>query len=431
MKLTTTALVVLAHAGTLAAQTTAPPARDSIALTRAAAIGAALARNPQLDMAREQTAQARARRTQAVAIPDPTATASLDDQPGFLQLGQAQSRNVVVGLDLPFPDKFRLRNRIASADVRSAELSVESVRQSLVASTSAAYDTLLVANRHHAIVTMSRDLAADFLKKTQARYEGGTAAKLDVIRAQVALAQAENDLIATARDIQTASDALDRLIGQPIGTPVAALDSLTVPPSIPDVDLLEQQALTARPELASLASQQAGARASTALAREFWLPDFTIGAQRDYGPAGAGTGALYTAGIALPVPIFYWQHSKGEIAESRSRERELAAAYRDLRAEVAQDVRAAYATATAALRQAVYIRDALLPSAREAYRVASVSYGLGGSSALDVLDARQNLLAAELQYADALAAANSSRADLERAVATPLTRFDTQPRRAP
>jgi cobalt-zinc-cadmium efflux system outer membrane protein len=431
MKLTTTALVVLAHAGTLAAQTTTAPTRDSIALSRAAAIGAALARNPQLDVAREQAVQARARRTQAVAIPDPTATASLDDQPGLLQLGQAQSKNVVVGLDVPFPDKFRLRNRIASADVRSAELSVESLRQSLVAATSAAYDTLLVANRHHAIVTMSRDLAADFLKKTQARYEGGTAAKLDVIRAQVALAQAENDLIATARDIQTASDALDRLIGQPIGTPVAALDSLEVPPPIPDVDLLEQQALAARPELASLASQQAGARANTALAREFWLPDLTLGAQRDYGPAGAGTGTLYTAGIALPVPIFYWQHSKGEIAESRSRERELVAAYRDLRAEVSQDVRAAYATATAALRQAVYIRDALLPSAREAYRVASVSYGLGGSSALDVLDARQNLLDAELQYADALAAANSSRADLQRAVATPLNRFDTQPRRTP
>jgi cobalt-zinc-cadmium efflux system outer membrane protein len=431
MKISTTALVVLAHAGTLAAQTASVPARDSIALTRAAAIAAALANNPQLDIAREQTAQAMARRTEAVAIPDPTATASLDDEPGFLRLGQAQSRNVVVGLAVPFPDKFRLRNRIASADVRSAELSFVSVRQSLVAATSAAYDTLLVANRHHAIVTMSRDLAADFLTKTEARYQGGTAAKLDVIRAQVALAQAENDLIGTARDIQTASDALDRLVGRAIGTPVAPLDSLQVPPPIPDVDLLEQQALVSRPELASLTSQQAGARATTALAREFWLPDFTLGAQRDYGPAGAGTGALYTAGIALPVPIFYWQHTRGEIAESQHRERELAASYRDLRAAVAQDVRAAYATATAALRQAVYLRDALLPSAREAYRVASVSYGLGGSSALDVLDARRNLLDAELQYADALADANSSRADLERAVAVPLSQFDDQPRTAP
>jgi outer membrane protein TolC len=431
MKLSTTALVVLAHAGTLTAQTTLAPPRDSLVLTRGAAIAAALANNPQLDVSREQTAQARARRVQAVAIPDPGLSASLDDQPGFLQLGQAQSRNVAVGIQVPFPDKFRLRNRIASADVQSAELSYISARQSIVAQTSAAYDSLLVAHRHYDVGTTSRDLAADFLKKTQARYQGGTAAKLDVIRAQVALAQAENDLIGFGREIQTASDALDRVIGRPIGTPVAPVDSLDVPPPLPDVDQLEAQALSVRPELASIASQQAGARANTALAREFWLPDLTLGAQRDYGPAGAGTGALFTAGVALPLPVFYGQHSRGEIAESQHRERELEATARDLRAAVAQDVRAAYATATTALRQAVYLRDELLPSAREAYRVASVSYGLGGSSALDVLDARRSLLDAELQYADALAAANTARADLERAVAAPLASFDVLPRKAP
>jgi cobalt-zinc-cadmium efflux system outer membrane protein len=90
---------------------------------------------------------------------------------------------------------------------------------------------------------------------------------------------------------------------------------------------------------------------------------------------------------------------------------------------VGQDVREAYANADAALRQAVYIRDQLLPSAREAYHVATVSYGLGGLSALDVLDARSSLLDAESQYADALAAANSARADLERAVGVPLNTF--------
>lgn len=422
MKISTAALVVVAHASTLGAQAPGAASRDSLQLTRSAAIAAALANNPQLDVAREQTAQARARRVQAVAIPDPQLSASLDNQPGFLRLGGAQQKNVAVGLDVPFPDKFRLRNRIATADIRSAESAYTGVRQQIAAQTSGSYDTLLVAYRHHQITQTSRGLAADFLAKTQARYEGGTAAKLDVIRAQVALAQAENDLIGTQRDIQLASDALDRLIGRPIGTPIVPQDSLVVPPPIPDVAVVERAALDARPELASLASQQAGARASTSLAREFWLPDFIVGAQRDYGPEG--TGALFSAGIALPVPIFYWQHSKGEIAEGQHRERELAASYRDLRAEVAQDVRAAWAAASAALRQAVYIRDALLPAAREAYRVASVSYGLGGSSALDVLDARRNLLDAETLYADALAAANSSRADLERAAATPLSRLD-------
>ncbi|MEO7457287.1 MAG: TolC family protein [Gemmatimonadaceae bacterium] len=421
MKIHIAALVAGAYASALGAQVPTVARRDSIALTRGAAIAAALANNPQLEVAREQTAQARARRVQAVAVPDPALTYSLDNQPGFLKLGSASEKNAALELAIPFPDKFRLRNRVATADVRSAEFGYTSVRQQLAAQTSRSYDTLLVAFGHRDIIQTSRSLAADFLAKTNARYQGGTAAKLDVIKAQVSLAQADNDLIAAERDIITAADAIDRLIGQPLGTPVAPTDSLTVPPPLPDVDAVEQAAITSRPEIASLASQRMGASAATSLAREFWLPDFTMSVQRDYGPDGSG--ALFSAGVALPVPIFYWQHTKGEIAEGQHRERELAAASRDLLAEVSQDVRATHAAASAALRQSIYIRDALLPAAREAYRVASVSYGLGGSSALDVLDARRNLLDAELQYTDALAAANSARADLERAAATPLDRL--------
>ena len=85
-----------------------------------------------------------------------------------------------------------------------------------------------------------------------------------------------------------------------------------------------------------------------------------------------------------------------------------------------QDVRLAYATAATAFEQARYIRDELLPAARRAYDVARISYGLGGSSALEVLDARRTLLDAESQYADALGAANDARAELELAVGEPL-----------
>ena len=58
-----------------------------------------------------------------------------------------------------------------------------------------------------------------------------------------------------------------------------------------------------------------------------------------------------------------------------------------------------------------------------AYRIAAASYGLGGSSALEVNAARVALLDAESQYTDALAAATSARADLERATAAPLATF--------
>ena len=84
------------------------------------------------------------------------------------------------------------------------------------------------------------------------------------------------------------------------------------------------------------------------------------------------------------------------------------------------DVRTTSATAATALEQAVCRRDQLVPEARQAYDIASTSYGLGGSSALEVLDARRTLLDAESQYAEALGAANDARADLERAIGMPL-----------
>jgi outer membrane protein, heavy metal efflux system len=392
---------------------------DSLCVTRSQAIALALRFNPQLQVADAQTGQARARRVQDVAIPDPDFSASIDAPRPFGR-GGPTAKNVGATLTIPFIDKFRLRGRIGTADVRSAEADAALARQVVASATSQTYDSLLAALRRQRDIRESKALAEDFARKTEARYNAGDTPKLDVIRARVDVAQAENLLIVNQRDVANARAALNRLLGRPLASPVGAADSLAVPPPLPDLTQIESAGLAARPELASLRSQRAGASAAVTLAREFWLPDFFIGLNRDYATEGP---ALFTTGIALPLPVFFWQHTRGEIAEARYRERELAASYADAEAQVGQDIRAAWATADAALRQAIYLRDELLPSAREAYRIAAVSYGLGGSSALEVLDARRGLLDAESQYTDALAAASSARADLQRAVATPLDSF--------
>ena len=397
----------------------APPA-DSLCLTRAEAVSAALLFNPQLAVAQAQTEQARARRVQGIAIPDPQFGASFEQSPGIFGAGGAAVRSVGASLTIPFPDKFRLRGRIGTADVRSAEFQSALTRQTVAASTSAIYDSLLAALRRRRDLREARALARDFARKTEARFNAGTTPRLDVVRARLDVAQAENQLIANERDIANARAAVNRLLGRPLAASIAAADSLAVPPPLPDLTALEAAALVARPELASLQSQQRGAHATTALAREYWLPDFIIGVSRDYAAPGPG---VLTTGVALPLPIFFWQHTRGEIAESKGRERELAASLVDLQAQVGQDVRIAYSGAATALRQTVYLRDELLPTAQEAYRIASVSYGLGGSSALEVLEARRSLLDAQSQYTDALTAANTARADLERAVATSLQTF--------
>jgi outer membrane protein TolC len=403
----------------------APAARpgDSLCVSRAGAIAAALLANPQIQVAGAVAQQARAARVQGVALPDPIFSAEWDGSKVPFGIGGGASKIFGATITIPFLDKFRLNGRIGTEGIRQSESDSVTVRQGIVSQTSQTYDSLLAAVRHRSDLHEADSLANDFLKKTQARFDAGTAPRLDVVNAEVAVAQAENDLIANERNVATARSALNRLLARPLGAPLATADSLAVPAALPGLPELEAAALRNRPELASLNHQQQGAHAATTLSREFWLPDLTLGISRDF--LADPTPGYLTTGLSFPIPVLYWNHAKGEIAQAKYYEDQLAATNRDLQAAVGQDVRVAFATAGTAFRQAVFIRDKLLPASRQAYRIAAASYALGGLSALDVNTARVALLSAESQYTDALAVANSARADLERAVATPLATLGT------
>jgi cobalt-zinc-cadmium efflux system outer membrane protein len=237
------------------------------------------------------------------------------------------------------------------------------------------------------------------------------------VKAETDLAQAENDLFASDRAIATARASLNRILGRAGGAPIETTTTLEVPGPIAAIESLEKLAESSRPEIATLLAQQQAAKTATKLAREFWLPDVNLSVTRN---AQDGVPTSFTTGAGFSVPIFFWQHQRGEVASALHREEELTANIADIRAQVSLDVQSGFANASTALRQAVFIRDHLLPQAREVYRVASVSYGLGGSSALDLLDAKRTLLDAERQYVDALGAANDAAAALELAIGAPL-----------
>ncbi|HXI98037.1 MAG TPA: TolC family protein, partial [Gemmatimonadaceae bacterium] len=257
-------IVLAFFAGALQAQQPVPNSRadsikvvgasdslDSARLSRREAIALALAHNPQLEIARAQIGEAKARKVEAVSIPDPAAIASLDQQPGLFRSASGGQKNVGVGVVVPFPNKLRLQGKIAQSDVAAAELAYQLQRQLVAAQTAEAYDSLLVALRHRADLTEADTLARNFLQRTEARFNAGTAARLDVIKATVDVAQAANQLLTNALDVQTAGSALDRLLGRPSGVAVIPTDSLVVPDSIPSLDRIIAAGLTARPELAS------------------------------------------------------------------------------------------------------------------------------------------------------------------------------------
>lgn len=394
-----------------------PGSPAPLRLSRREAIAEALARNPGLLASREQVEQARAQGVIDTAFPDPTLAADVAGQRNSLNPSSSNASDIGFGLTFPFPGKTGLRREVAKAAVGAAEFTLTQLRQSVASQAAQAYDAILVSVRHGDDLRQGKEFALDFLAKTKSRFLAGSVAKVDVVKAQVDVSQADNDLIANERALITALASLNRLLGRSGGAPLEATDGLEVPASIPELEALEKLALSSRPELQSLRIQQQGAKAATRLAHQYWAPDINVTLERN---AVQGSPTTFTTGIGLGFPVFFHHHLEGEVAMATHREQELAANVSDITAQISLDVRTAFASASTALRQATFLRDDLLPEAREVYRVASVSYGLGGTSALDLLDAKRTLLDAEKQYADALAAANDAQAALELAVGAPL-----------
>jgi outer membrane protein TolC len=108
-------------------------APDTIRLSRRQAIATALLKNPQLDIAREQTAQVRAQRVENDGLVDPALAASYNNQTSLFNTGSAQGRTLNLAMVVPFPDKFRLRSTIGVANIHASEEQFRLIQQIIAA----------------------------------------------------------------------------------------------------------------------------------------------------------------------------------------------------------------------------------------------------------------------------------------------------------
>jgi cobalt-zinc-cadmium efflux system outer membrane protein len=394
------------------AQTAFPP---PLRLSRKEAVQEALAHNPALEAAREMVHEAKAQITIATAIPDPSLITEVDQQKAPFDVTSGVEHDVGIQFTVPYPYRTHLNGNVARAGWKQAQYSLTQLQQQTASQTAQAYDAYLVAQRHRDDLLQSKEIAGEFVKKAEIRYEGGTAAKLDVLKAKVDFSKAENDLIANERQIATSRATLNRLMGHGLHGDVETTDKLENFPTIPDWGYLEQLAVNHRPELLSMKEQRKAARDSTVISKNYWVPDLNLTVWRSY-IEGQPDSWKFDGGVTFP--LFFWQHEKGAVAQAEHHELELKATETDLHSQILLDVYNSYTTASTVWRQAVYLRDQLVPEARQAFDTTFTSYKLGGSSALDMLSAKSSLLDAESQLTDALGAINDALADLERALGT-------------
>lgn len=298
----------------------------------------------------------------------------------------------------------------------AADFSHNAVIQDVVLQIEQAYFQY-VANR--ALRTAQQttvDEAKASLDAAQERQRVGVATIADVLQARTAYSQALLDLQATEGAVQTTRGALALALGVPATIPYD-LDSTAAEVPVArladSVDVLIQQALKSRPDLAAARATYEAALSRVSQRRADRLPALTANGSltRTYTsflPSGANG---YTLSVGLQIPLFagftraYDQEEAAELARAAGLRADA------LSQQVIYQVFSSYYTLQTATRR-VQTADDLLASATQSEQVALGRYREGVGTVLDLLQAQSALASARAQRVQARLEWNTALAQL-------------------
>ncbi len=377
-------------------------------LTLQAAIDRALAVNPAVVAARLQRNAALAGVAVAGERPNPELHVEIEKETpkeayGLavpIELGGKRGRRIDV-------EQARVRTTDAQIAVTAADVR-DAVRR--------AYFGRLVDEARLEQLEQARTLDVRVRDAARQRFEAGSAPRLEVLQAELALSQSENEVEAARGAVTAARYQLNALLDVPLDAAVPLAGSLE-PGELPTPDAAVQRAQAASAELAVLDRQIEEQRLRIALARALQVPDVTPEATVTRG-AEPEFNTGWRAAVAIAVPLFT-SHRAGVRVEEATLD-QLAAERRAAAAGMAGAVAAAAAHAAAQKQQYLRYYREILPQAVEVERMAEDSYRLGQTGITAFLQALQATRDARLRALQAAADYQSALADLERAMRVPL-----------
>ena len=280
----------------------------------------------------------------------------------------------------------------ASADdLASARLSA----QALLAQT---YFSLRAAEAQGALLDRSVLAYQRSLDLTQARYEGGVAARSDVLQAQTQLKSAQ----AQAADSTAQRALLEHAIAVLLGVPPSNFN-LARGPSLPDAPevpaLLPATLLERRPDIAAAQRRVAAAYAQIGVADAAWFPALTLSADAGFRSSSfarlvSAPNLLWSLGPSLVEAIFDGGQRKQASAQARATADQVTAAYRQAVLTALQEVEDNLVLADQLQREAQLQQDAL-QSAQRNLEITLDQYRAGTVSYLNVVTAQTAALSSE------------------------------------
>lgn len=382
-------------------------------------IAYALQQNPDIHAARQRLAAQAYQVPVEASLPDPML--NLTSQPNPVQTAAGEQNFILTANQrIPWPRKLATRAAVAESRANIARADFAAKELAVIAQVKRAYYQIYFIQQAIHVTESDQGLLNNLRDVAITRYKAGQTSQQDVLRADLEIANVENELIRLRQQLISAQARLGRLLHVAPQTDLRALDNLPAERIPEDLEFLQQVAVAARPELhARLAALQRDQRA-VALSRLEYKPDVTLGmswisvSEDGISPVANGDDALFlTAGFNLPI---YRKRLSASVRSAAAQASASAREYDSLRDMTLEEVTDLFAQVQSQRDLLNLFNDNILPSARQTLEVSSRAYNVGEVDFLQLIDNWRQLLRYEISYERLQADLRQSLAELERLV---------------
>jgi outer membrane protein len=249
------------------------------------------------------------------------------------------------------------------------------------------------------------------LKVTQAFYDVGLKPRLDVLMAEVDLADAEDALLQAKNTVETQKVRLNTLLGMTNGHAPVYVGELGYAPFDRPLDACLKKAYAKRPDMIIAAKAVDIAAQDAKIARSGLFPqvgaDFTVTRTGD-DPIVDGNRyhdsefSEWTVGATASWNVFDWGETWYGWKQAQQNMRKIKADAESTRLEAVYDVTSRHLKIQEAAKR-ISVRRKAVEQAKESYRMAVARYQAQVGTNTDVLDAQARLTRAEAGLTEAMA----------------------------
>ncbi|MDT8902539.1 TolC family protein [Anaeroselena agilis] len=308
----------------------------------------------------------------------------------------------------------------AEEGLRSAALGVTKAEQQVRLDAAAAYFAVLQNKNLVAVNEESVENLRQHLKTAQAKFDVGLVAKADILRSEVELANAEQNLIKSKNSYELALASLKNVMSMDPAAEIALTDALKYEKYGKTLDESVAIARENRPEIQQAAAGVNMATSGVKVAESGNLPTVTFGASKGWNDSALpDSGGDWTVSLTANWNVFDAGVTKAKVRQADaglSKAREQARQTEDA---VELEVRQQYLSMQEAEKR-LDTTEVAIAKAEEDLGIAREKYDAGVGTNIDVIDAQLALAQARTNYYQALYDFNVSKAKLTRAVGLPV-----------